>query len=75
MTRAAKDLQWGRMLPAGRQFDIPALRVQPNVGFPCLVLGILVFYDLGCLELWSISSTLNVLILRKKAFFLVTFGL
>jgi len=27
MPRAAKDLQWGRMRPAGRQFDMPALYV------------------------------------------------
>ncbi len=25
MSRAAKDRQWGRMRPAGRQFDMPVL--------------------------------------------------
>jgi len=25
MPRAAKDLQWGHMQPAGRQFDMPGL--------------------------------------------------
>jgi hypothetical protein len=28
MSRAAKDLQWGRMRPAGRQFDMPGLKAK-----------------------------------------------
>jgi len=31
MPRAAKDLQWGRMRPAGRQFDMPGIEFSSNV--------------------------------------------